>query len=253
MGFETVNFELGDDKVATLTLNRPERLNAFNRRMCEEIRDIWNSVREDPLVNSVVLRAQGDRAFCAGFDVKEMTDQPKDAWASEDPGQFLSPKQNGVFKPVICAVQGICSAGAFYFLNEADVVICSESATFFDSHLTFGMVSAAEPVGLLRRVGLAQTMRMALMGNDERVVAQTALQIGLVTEITSENDLWSRAAELAAQIASKPPIAVQATVAAIWRAMEVPYSEALRTAREFTQLSSIDRSTVVESRIPRYR
>ena len=124
----------------------------------------------------MVLRAEGDRAFCAGLDTKKSYGQPDDVWNHEDPGELLSPKWQQVWKPVVCAVQGICTAGAFYFVNESDIVICSPDATFFDSHVTYGMVSALEPVGLMRKVGLAQTLRMALMGNDERVTAETALR-----------------------------------------------------------------------------
>ena len=161
-----------DDHVATITLNRPEVLNAFDRQMCEEVRTAWRLVKDDPGVHAVVLRAAGDRAFCAGLDTKKPYGQPDDVWNHEDPGELLSPKWQKVWKPVVCAVQGMCTAGAFYFLNEADIVICSTEATFFDSHVTYGMVSALEPVGLMRRVGLAETLRMALTGNDERVTAR---------------------------------------------------------------------------------
>ena len=137
--------------------------------MCEEIRAAWQRIKADPSVNAVVLRAAGDRAFCAGLDVKKDYGQPDDVWNHEDPGELLSPKWQKVWKPVVCAVQGICTAGAFYFVNEADVVICSTDATFFDSHVTYGMVSALEPVGLMRRIGLGETLRIALSGNDERV------------------------------------------------------------------------------------
>ena len=126
-------------------------------------------------MNAVVLRAEGDRAFSAGLDTKKSYGQPDDIWNHEDPGELLSPKWQKVWKPVVCAVQGICTAGAFYFLNEADIVICSDDATFFDSHVTYGLVCALEPVGLMRKVGLAQSLRIALMGNDERVTAATAL------------------------------------------------------------------------------
>ena len=104
-------------------------------------------------------------------------------WNHEDPGELLSPKWQKMWKPVVCAVQGMCTAGAFYFVNEADVVICSDDATFFDSHVSAGLVCALEPIGLMRRVGLGETLRIALMGNDERVGADTALRIGLVTEV----------------------------------------------------------------------
>ncbi len=170
--YKTIRYETSDDRVATITLNRPEVLNAFDRQMCEEIRDAWQVIKNDADVNAVVLRAEGDRAFCAGLDVSKSFGQPEDIWNHVDPGELLSPKWQKVWKPVVCAVQGICTAGAFYLVNESDVVICSSDATFFDSHVSGGMVSAIEPIGLMRRVGLAETLRMALLGNNERISAE---------------------------------------------------------------------------------
>ena len=236
--FETIRYETGPDRVATITLNRPEVLNAFDRRMCEEVRAAWRMVKDDPEVNAVVLRAEGDRAFCAGLDMKQPYGQPDDVWNHEDPGELLSPKWQKVWKPVVCAVQGICTAGAFYFLNEADIVICSADATFFDSHVSNGMVSALEPVGLMRRVGLAQTLRVALSGNDERVTAATALQIGLVTEVVERAFLWSRAHEIAAAVAAKPSAATQGTVRAIWESLDRPYRAAMEQGLIYTRLGN---------------
>ena len=126
-----------------------------------------------------MLRAAGDRAFCAGLDTKKPYGQPDDIWNHEDPGELLSPKWQQVWKPVVCAVQGICTAGAFYFLNESDIVICSPEATFFDSHVTFGLVSALEPVGLMRA---GRPGRHAADGADRATTsgsrAETALRSG---------------------------------------------------------------------------
>ena len=254
MSFETIVYEVDPgDRVATITLNRPERLNAFNRTMCEEVRRAWKLVRDDDDVRAVVVRAAGDRAFSAGLDVQEAFGQPELVWNHLDPGEFLSPKWQKVWKPVVCAVQGICTAGAFYFLNEADVVICSDDATFFDSHVTFGLVSAIEPVGLMRRVGLGNTLRMALMGNEERVVASTALQIGLVTEVVAPDALWAKAAELAQTIASFPAAATQGTVRAIWESLDKPYRAAVEQGLLYTRLGNpigsaeVDRASVRKS------
>jgi enoyl-CoA hydratase/carnithine racemase len=236
--FTTIEYETSPDRVATITLNRPEVLNAFDRRMCEEMRTAWRLVKDDPAVNAVILRAEGDRAFCAGLDTKQPYGQPDDVWNHEDPGELLSPKWQKVWKPVVCAVQGICTAGAFYFLNEADVVICSPEATFFDSHVTYGMVSALEPVGLMRRIGLAQTLRMALSGNDERVSAETALRIGLVTEIVDRTALWQRAHDIARSIAAKPSAATQGTVRAIWESLDRPYRAAMEQGLIYTRLGN---------------
>jgi enoyl-CoA hydratase/carnithine racemase len=236
--FTTIRYETSPDRVATITLDRPEVLNAFDRTMCEEVREAWRRVKDDPDINAVVLRAEGDRAFCAGLDVNTPYGQPDDVWNHEDPGELLSPKWQKVWKPVVCAVQGLCTAGAFYFLNEADIVVCSPDATFFDSHVTFGMVSALEPVGLMRRIGLAETLRMALVGNDERVVAETALRIGLVTEIIEREQLWARAHEIAAGIAAKPSAATQGTVRAIWESLDRPYRAAMEQGLLYTRLGN---------------
>ncbi len=132
----------------------------------------------------------------------------------------------------------MCTAGAFYFVNESDVVICSDDATFFDSHVSAGLVCALEPIGLMRRVGLGETLRIALMGNDERVGADTALRIGLVSEVVSPDRLWARAHEIAATIAAKPPSATQGTVKAIWESLDKPYRAALEQNLIYTRLGN---------------
>ena len=256
--YATIRYETTPDRVATITLDRPEALNAFDRRMCEEIRSAWLRIKADLAVNAVVLRAEGDRAFCAGLDVKKPYGQPDDVWNHEDPGELLSPKWQKLWKPVVCAVQGMCTAGAFYFVNESDIVICSQDATFFDSHVSYGLVSALEPVGLMRRIGLGETLRIALLGNDERVSADTALRIGLVSEVVERDRLWSRAHEIAAAIASKPTSATQGTVRAIWESLDRPYRAAMEQGLIYTRLGNpLGKAELVEkppvARSPRIR
>lgn len=237
--FETILLDFDyTDHVATITLNRPDRLNAFNRTLCEEMAAAWRIVKLDAGVHAVVLRAAGSRAFSAGLDIKTPYGQPENVWNHEDPGELLSPKWQKMFKPVVCAVQGMCTAGGFYFVNESDVVICSADATFFDSHVSAGLVCALEPIGLMRRIGLGETLRIALMGNDERVSADTALRIGLVTEVVAAEELWARAHQIAAAIAAKPPSATQGTVKAIWESLDKPYRVALEQGLIYTRLGN---------------
>ena len=238
-GFETIRLEVHEqDRVATITLNRPDRLNAFDRTMCTEMARAWQLLRTDDSVHAVVLRAAGTRAFSAGLDIKKSYGQPDSVWHHEDPGEALSPKWQKMWKPVVCAVQGMCTAGGFYFVNEADVVICSSEATFFDSHVSAGLVSALEPIGLRRRIGLGETLRIALMGNDERVGADTALRIGLVSEVVPVGVLWARAHQIASTIAAKPPSATQGTVKAIWESLDKPYRAALDQGLIYTRLGN---------------
>jgi enoyl-CoA hydratase/carnithine racemase len=159
-------------------------------------------------------------------------------WSQEDPSIALSPKVNAVWKPVVCAVNGMAAGGAFYWINESDLVICSQDATFFDPHVSYGLTAALEPIGLAHRIPLGEVLRMALLGLDERMSAERALQIGLVTEITAPEALWERAAELAALIAAKPPAAVQGSVRAIWESRDLGRSAALQRGLAYTQLGN---------------
>ena len=254
MSYETILFEQGADKVATVTINRPEALNSFTRKMCEEFRQVWERIRVDSSINAVVLRASPGRAFCPGVDVRGgggnvlMYD---DVFAQVDPGEYLGPKQNRLWKPVVAAVHGMCAGGAFYWINEADIVICSQDATFFDPHVTYGMVAALEPIGLRQRVPLPEVLRMALLGNDERIGAATALRISLVTEVTPLDQLWSRAHDLAAKIAAKPTSAVQGTTKAIWESLDVGRNAALQMGLKYCLLGNphgtkeVDRNAVM--------
>jgi len=237
--YQTILYEKADG-VATITLNRPDRLNSFSRPMGVEFKHVWERIRWDDDVSVVVLRAAGDRAFSTGADVKEggWADPTMSPFDWDDPGASLGPKQNLVWKPFICAVHGMAAAGAFYWLNEADIVICSDDAQFFDPHVTYGMVSAVEPAGLLGRIPYGEIMRMVLLGNDERIGAETALRIGLVSEITPRDALWSRAHEMARIIAQKPLVALQGTVKGVWEARDLPPSAAAKITLYYPQMGN---------------
>jgi enoyl-CoA hydratase/carnithine racemase len=254
MDYQTIIYEMSEH-IATITLNRPEKLNSFNQRMLDEFTDVWSVIRNDDDVHCVVLRAAGDRAFCTGVDVKERINFPANVFVKQDPGNQLSPKHNSVWKPVVCAVHGMAAGGAFYWINESDIVICSEDASFFDPHVSYGMVAALEPVGLLQRIPLGEVLRIALLGLDERMSPQRALEIGLVSEVVSRYALWGRARELAHIIAQKPPAAIQGTVKAIWQSMDMTRTQALEMGMAYTQIGNpegtaqVDRATLVRPEI----
>jgi len=237
--FETVDFEV-DEHVATITLSRPAQLNSFSQTMCSEISTIWTIIRDTDDIHAVVLRAKGERAFCTGIDVKDgMWWGHLNIWNQQDPGVQLGPKANGVWKPVVCAVNGICAGGGQYFVNESDIVICSDDATFFDPHVNAGIVSALEPIGMLHRgVPLGDVLRWALMGTEERIGAATALRLGLVSEITPAESLWNRASEIARSIALRNPRAIQGTIRAIWESIEMPPHMAKQNGLAYTHIGN---------------
>ena len=234
MSYETIIYEVGADHVATITLNRPQAMNSFTAQMLRDFDDVWERIKRDDNVRAIVLRAAEGRAFCTGADIKEGEKEHvfsyDNIWNMQDPGAKLGAKANEVFKPLIVAVHGLCCGGAFYFLNEADIILCSEDAQFFDPHVTYGLVCAVEPIGLSYRIPIGDVMRIALLGNDERMSAQTAKDIRLVSEVLPQQQLWARAHELAAKIAAKSPAAVQGSVRAIWASMDMQRKAALSYA-----------------------
>jgi E-phenylitaconyl-CoA hydratase len=228
------------DHVATVALDRPEKLNSFTEQMADELAAVWARVRDDDDIHVAVLCANGDRAFCTGIDVSEGTWWThKSIFSQEDPGELLGPKAHRVWKPVIAALHGIVAGGAMYFVNECDFAICSETATFFDPHANAGIVSALEPMGMLALgVPYGEVMRWALLGSEERLSAQTALRIGIVTEVVPDGQLRLRATELAGEIAARRPLGVQGTVRAMWEARDLPPSTAARHGKFYTDLGN---------------
>jgi enoyl-CoA hydratase/carnithine racemase len=243
--YQTVLFEKGAaTHVATVTINRPDQMNSFNYEMCMEFVDIWKRCKEDDEIHVILLRAAAGRAFSTGIDVSRISDPTNplvatDEFNAVDPGEFLGAKHNKCWKPLIVAVHGMCAGGGFYWINEADIVICSEDATFFDPHVTYGMTSALEPYGALARgMPLPDVLRMVLLGNDERIGAMTAMRLGIVSEVLPLDQLYDRARELAEQVAAKPTQATQGSLKAIWQSLDMPRSVALATALNYCQLGN---------------
>ncbi len=236
-----IEFDI-EDHVATITLNRPEAMNAISAQMAEELAWAWQTVRDDDDIHVAVLRAAGDRAFCTGVDVKGDGRWffRSNIWNTFDPGTVVSPKiTHRCWKPVVTAVNGLAAGGAQYLLNESDIIICSQDAAFFDPHANASIVSALEPIGMLHRgIPLGEVLRWALMGTEERISADTALRIGLVSEVVSREDLWARAREIATSIAARSPQAIQGTVRAIWESLDMTRSTALQNGMAYTHIGN---------------
>lgn len=229
------------DGVATVTLDRPQVHNSFDPVMTEELGRVWHALRTDDDVRAVVLTGRGERAFCTGIDRGSVEEFAFDPLTYEDPGMLLGPKSRGLWKPVIAAVNGIACGGAFYMLGEADVIIAAEHATFFDPHVTYGMVASFEPILLLRKMPFGDVLRMALVGGHEHLSASTAQSLGLVSEVVPKEDLLATAQALAKTIASQPAKAVQATLRTLWAAKDMTTAQATSLGNVFLQIgTSID-------------
>jgi len=124
-------------------------------------------------------------------------------------------------------VNGIACGGAFYLLGECDVIIAAEHATFFDPHVTYGMVAVFEPIQMLSKMPFGEIVRLSLLGAHERMSARRAYEIGLVSEVVPLAELADRARWVAETIASAPPLAIQGTLRALWSGLELGRTQAL--------------------------
>ena len=250
VSYETLGYEERDG-VAIVTLNRPEVHNAFNMAMQLELRAMWLSLRTNKDVRVVVLTGAGEKAFCTGIDrsesIVDYLDDPTGQRATgrvatpfmvNDPGTNINPKQNDLWKPVVAAVNGMACGGALYLLGESDVIIAAEHATFFDPHVSYGMVAGFEGTHLLQKLPLGETLRVALMGSHERMSAARAHQVGLVSEVVPADELLERALWVADAIAASPDLAIQGTLRAIWMAHEALRQQALAQVSTFVSLGT---------------
>ena len=255
--FETITYEEADG-VATVTLNRPEVHNAFNSLMQRELHTLWRALRRHDPVRCIVLTGAGEKAFCTGIDrMEQMGGETSDStdpdvvgsgstpFMFNDPGDNLGPKSCDLWKPVIAAVNGMACGGAFYMLGETEFIIAAEHASFFDPHVTYGMVAAFEPIHMAGIMPFPEIMRLSLLGNYERLSAKRAHEIGMVSEVVPGDQLSSRAHELAAMIASQPKRAIEGTVRALWSTREMPQREAVRLGYAYVAMGT-DQESIAE-------
>ncbi len=210
--------------VASITLDNPKARNAFDYEMTQELRRIWGEVKRDGEIVCAIVTGAGEKAFCTGWDVSSTAAGESQKFAKvarrDAPYSQITAIQNDCWKPVITAVNGMCVGGGLHFVADGDLVIASESATFFDTHAEVGLVAALEPAGLARKIPLDAVLRMALLGSAERMSAARAKEIGLVGEVVPAAQLMERARELASIVARYSPTALVRTKRAIWRSLE---------------------------------
>jgi enoyl-CoA hydratase/carnithine racemase len=245
-----------DTGVAVVTLNRPHRLNAIDLEMRDELVACWQELRFDESVRAVVLTGAGERAFCTGLDRDAEVPQPDSPYMADDPLLRVGPKSNDLWKPVVAAVNGMACGGAFYLLGESDFLIADPTATFFDPHTAYGMVSAYESVLMAQVVPHGEAARMALMGTAERLSAERAHTIGLVTEVTDPGGALAAATAAAEVIAGYPTQGVQGTVRALWAAKEAAVQRGFAQAPHLIALGNLPperQAELFRSRRPGFR
>jgi enoyl-CoA hydratase len=222
--------------VGWLIFNRPEFGNAMNASMLTELELAWQELGRDPAVRVIVNTGVG-RSFQTGVDLKQMS---ADLAALREHSRRtkraelrLTAWHNRVWKPVVAAVNGVCAGGGLHFVADADIVIGSSEATFVDPHVSIGQVTAYEAIGLVRKMPVEAVMRMAFFGGHERLSAQRAYELGMISQIVDPPErLWEEAQALAEKIARNSPAAMAATKRALWGALEMGLTDACRAGAE---------------------
>ena len=255
--FETLDYAVHEG-VAVLRLNRPLQHNAVNSLMSRELPAAWAHFNNDATAIVAIVTGTGDKAFCAGADLRDLPSLDGPASAATLESIRWTSLANQVWKPVICAVNGLTVGGGLHFVADSDLVIAAATATFSDSHVNVGLVAGLEPVSLCRRMPLQAVLRMALVGGRERLSAQRAYELGLVGEVVAAEALLPRAFEIAAMIKLNSPLAMARTKQAIWEATELGLSAGLQNAWRLVmeQLQHADAAegpkAFTEKRAPRW-
>ena len=232
MTFEAIIYEVSD-RVATITFNRPEQLNALSPPMIRELQLAYASAEADPDVWIILVTGSG-RAFCAGADVGEISEDGRvvydDPYLSTHPQweapQEATPPFRTMTKPILTAVNGLCCGAGLDLVTTSDIAIASDRAEFFDPHVSIGLVSGRESVRLARVLPFNVAMRVALMGKHERLGAARAYELGLITEVVAHDRLLERAREIAGLVNRNAPLAVRGTRLAIRKGIDLPLHEA---------------------------
>lgn len=239
-GYQTLTVER-HGPVGWLLFNRPDQLNAMSSTMREELGDAWIELDRDPAVRVIVNSGEG-RAFQTGVDVAELASdglgmeryrESVEAW-----DLHFTSWQQGVWKPVITAVNGVCAGGGFHWVAEADIVIAASDAQFVDPHVSVGQATTIEMIALLRKMPAEAVMRMALVGRHERMSAQRAYELGMISQIVDPPErLREVAQELGETIAKNSPAAMAASKRALWGALEMGLTDACKEgAKELVSL-----------------
>jgi len=214
--FETIDYGV-EGAVAVIRLNRPSRHNAINGVMSRELPLVWEHFKNDDSAIVAILTGCGDRAFCSGADLSDLPVLGQEGGALRHQLRW-TPRQNQVWKPVICAVNGMTVGGGLHFVADSDIVIASNESTFFDSHV----------------------------------------RIGLVGECVPREQLMGRAMETAGMIARNSPSAMAGTKQAIWQSLELSLDAALANASRIIEQNNAGpdfhegRRALLEHRPPRW-
>ena len=217
-----------EDHVALITINRPERMNALDHEHYRALSEAWIRVRDDTDIRSAIVTGAGERAFCAGADIKSLLPQPtgmSDMWLTQK-DQILN-RGLEVWKPIIAAVNGVCMGGGTCMLFATDIRLAVPNAVFSLAEVKRGLVPGnGATQRVLSQLPYAIAMEMVLTGDS--IDAEQAARWGLINRIVPPDPLLETAFEYAQRIGRTAPLAVQAAKELAIRARDVDLQTGLR-------------------------
>ncbi|KPU98457.1 enoyl-CoA hydratase [Variovorax paradoxus] len=217
------------DRVATLILNRPEKLNAVTPEMADALVAHVKDCNARADVRAVVITGAGEKAFCAGSDIAEL-DGYDTPWTFRNRPDYCDAIR-ALRKPVVCAINGYALGGGLETAMSCDIRIAAEHARFGAPEVKLGWIGGGGMSYMLAHSIGASNTALMLMGGDP-IGAQQALQWGLVSELVPAAELLARAQAIAATIASRPPIAVETAKANLRAAYAMPLETAIQYERD---------------------
>jgi enoyl-CoA hydratase/carnithine racemase len=230
--FETISQELRG-RVAILTLNRPEAMNAINMKMRGELRTALDELKRDAQVDAVILTGAGEKAFSAGMDLREFAAMNANIPVAEMK-RFRWEQGEGIAafdKPIIAAINGLAIGGGVELTLLCDFAFAADHSSFAFGEVKRGLIPGnGGTQRLSRRVGTARALDMILTGRT--VKADEALSIGLVQYVVPQNELIEQALKLAEMMAANAPVAVRSAKAAIHRGADLTLADGLRLEQD---------------------
>lgn len=218
-----------ENGIATVVLNRPDVMNAYDSDMRQEAYRVWRRFREDDKINVIIVTGAGEKAFCTGSDLKNTMPAAESGAelliGGKDPGGILH--DFGTDKPVICAINGYALGGGLELALACDIRIASENAKLGLTEVRVASIPGSGGIQRLpRTISKSDAMLMLLTG--DMIDAAEACRIGLISRVVPQADLMAEAHRIASRIAANGPLAVRAVKRLVLAGQDMPLDHALQ-------------------------